>query len=147
MHLYGTLLPYIICLHLKVQGTCKKRERIFEKRHDRGATKKAGTGKWNLLFHCDLGFIPQEEVSAITMNKYRKAQQSIEEAEHRADMVERSMTLRLSGGAGVSSYRSLSVSREMVSSKRAGRATSILWVSDVMMCKAFANFSRFKYYA
>ena len=44
----------------------------------------------------------------ITMNKYRKAQSMVEEAEHRADIAERNITvLRTRGG------RSMSVSREI----------------------------------
>jgi chromosome segregation ATPase len=63
-----------------------------------------------------------EEISSITMNKYRKAQQFIEEAELRADMAERS-SLTLRGGSGM---RSVSVTREVHTlSSRGGRATSI----------------------
>ena len=68
-------------------------------------------------------FLFQEEVASITMSKYRKAQQSIEEAEHRADMVERSMTMRHSSGPGM---RSISVTREVTSTMRGNRSTSIL---------------------
>ncbi|VEL26710.1 unnamed protein product [Protopolystoma xenopodis] len=65
-----------------------------------------------------------EEVSQITMNKYRKAQQQIEEAEHRADMAERTMTLRRTGGPGA---RGGSVVREVTTySTRTNRATSIM---------------------
>ena len=40
------------------------------------------------------------------MNKYRKGQQMLDEAEHRADMVERNISLRMKG-------RSMSVTREI----------------------------------
>lgn len=53
-----------------------------------------------------------EEVVTITMNKYRKGQQMLEEAEHRADMAEKTTVSRYSvrgGGRG----RSMSVTREI----------------------------------
>lgn len=64
-------------------------------------------------------------MSQHTLNKYRKAQQQIEEAEHRADMAERTITIkRTTVGPGI---RALSVAREMNSSIiRNGRATSIM---------------------
>lgn len=43
----------------------------------------------------------------ITMNKYRKSQQLLEEAEHRADMAERSVSSIRGRG------RSMSVTREI----------------------------------
>jgi chromosome segregation ATPase len=48
-----------------------------------------------------------EEVVTITMNKYRKAQAMIEEADHRADMAERTIVTRSGRG------RSMSVTREI----------------------------------
>jgi len=52
-----------------------------------------------------------EEVVQITMNKYRKAQSNVEDAERRADTAERSITIvRAPGGRGT---RSMSVTREM----------------------------------
>merc|ERR1712076_173285 len=48
-----------------------------------------------------------EEVVTITMNKYRKAQPMCEEAEHRADMIEKNMSMVSKRG------RSMSVSREI----------------------------------
>jgi len=48
-----------------------------------------------------------EEVVTITMNKYRKAQSMCEEAEHRADMIEKNMSMVSKRG------RSMSVSREI----------------------------------
>ena len=42
------------------------------------------------------------------MNKYRKAQSMLEEADHRADMAEKSVTLRTGRN------RSMSVTREVV---------------------------------
>lgn len=71
-------------------------------------------------------FDEAEEITAVTLNKYRKAQQVIEEAEHRADMAERSLTTRRSGGGA--GFRSISVVREIStnsSSSRGGRAISI----------------------
>lgn len=57
------------------------------------------------------------------MNKYRKAQQQIEEAEHRADMAERTVTVRRVGPGG----RAVSVARELsVTSNRGMRATSMM---------------------
>uniref|UniRef100_A0A1I8HGM6 Paramyosin n=1 Tax=Macrostomum lignano TaxID=282301 RepID=A0A1I8HGM6_9PLAT len=65
-----------------------------------------------------------EEISAIAMTKYRKAQQQIEEAEHRADLAERTMSSRRGSSTVI---RSVSVAREMSSSRRVGaRATSIM---------------------
>ena len=55
---------------------------------------------------CFIFVTPQEEVVTITMNKYRKGQQMLEEAEHRADMAEKSFAAR---GRG----RSMSVTREI----------------------------------
>ena len=49
----------------------------------------------------------QEEVVTITMNKYRKAQTMIEEADHRADMAEKNVTT-MRGRT-----RSMSVTREI----------------------------------
>lgn len=49
-----------------------------------------------------------EEVVTITMNKYRKAQSMLEEADHRADMAEKTVSIR--GGRN----RSMSVTREVV---------------------------------
>lgn len=49
-----------------------------------------------------------EEVVTITMNKYRKAQAQVEEAEHRADMIERTAG-SIKGGRS----RSMSVTREI----------------------------------
>ena len=49
----------------------------------------------------------QEEVITITMNKYRKGQQMLDEAEHRADLAERS-TVSVRGRG-----RSMSVTREI----------------------------------
>lgn len=70
-----------------------------------------------------VSLILQEEVSQITMNKYRKAQQQIEEAEHRADMAERTVTVRRLGPGG----RAGSVVREMsVVTTRGARATSMM---------------------
>ncbi len=62
-------------------------------------------GKWAHCAFC-LGCL-QEEVVTITMNKYRKGQQMLEEAEHRADVAEKSMTVYKGRG------RSMSVSREI----------------------------------
>lgn len=53
--------------------------------------------------HC---FRLQEEVANITMNKYRKAQALIDEAEHRADAAEKNLS-------AVRRSRSMSVSREV----------------------------------
>ena len=50
-----------------------------------------------------------EEVVTITMNKYRKAQAACEEAEHRADLVERNV----SSVKGGNRSRSMSVTREI----------------------------------
>ena len=52
-------------------------------------------------------FVLQEEVVTITMNKYRKAQAMLEEAEHRADIAEKNITLMRGRG------RSMSVTREI----------------------------------
>jgi myosin heavy chain 6/7 len=55
-----------------------------------------------------------EEVVTITMNKYRKAQAMCEDAEHRADALERNVTIvrqNIRGGRGA---RSMSVTREVV---------------------------------
>lgn len=49
-----------------------------------------------------------EEVVTITMNKYRKSQSMLEEADHRADIAEKSVTLRTGRN------RSMSVTREVV---------------------------------
>jgi len=46
-----------------------------------------------------------EEVTAITLGKYRKAQAMIEEAEHRADMAERISVRGRTGGRSVSVHR------------------------------------------
>ena len=51
-----------------------------------------------------------EEVVTITMNKYRKAQAMVEDAEHRADVAEKTMTVQR-GGSGRT--RSMSVCREI----------------------------------
>ena len=48
----------------------------------------------------------QEEVVTITLNKYRKCQQMLEEAEHRADIAEKNVTVMRQRG------RSMSVTRE-----------------------------------
>lgn len=56
------------------------------------------------MFLCLLGL--QEDVANLTMNKYRKAQQLIEEAEHRADNAEKNL-------AAVRRTRSMSVTREV----------------------------------
>lgn len=53
----------------------------------------------------------QEEVVTITMNKYRKAQSMVEEAERRADSAEKNITIIRTGPTGRSS-RSMSVTRE-----------------------------------
>jgi len=53
-----------------------------------------------------------EEVVQITMNKYRKAQANVEEAERRADTAERSITIVARGPSGRGT-RSMSVTREM----------------------------------
>lgn len=58
----------------------------------------------------------QEEVLNITMNKYRKTQQQLEEAERRADRAEKNMTVNIrhsttSLGPG-RGQRAMSVSRE-----------------------------------
>jgi chromosome segregation ATPase len=53
-----------------------------------------------------------EEVVTITMNKYRKAQQMCEEAEHRADALERNVTIVRAGPRGRGT-RSMSVTREI----------------------------------
>ena len=42
---------------------------------------------------CCGNIIMQEEVVTITMNKYRKGQQMVEEAERRADTAERNITI------------------------------------------------------
>jgi len=49
----------------------------------------------------------------ITMNKYRKAQSQVEEAERRADTAERSITIVARGPTGGRGVRSMSVTREM----------------------------------
>ena len=60
----------------------------------------------------------QEEVLGITMNKYRKTQQQLEEAERRADRAEKNMTLNVRhsttslGPGGHRGQRAVSVSRE-----------------------------------
>jgi len=63
--------------------------------------------------------LKQEEVVTITMNKYRKAQQMLEDTEHRAETAEKNITVHVTrhhggviGGAGGSRARSMSVSRE-----------------------------------
>jgi len=63
------------------------------------------------------GWWIQEEVLGITMNKYRKTQQQLEEAERRADRAEKNMTLNVrhtstSLGPGHRGQRAVSVSRE-----------------------------------
>ena len=50
-----------------------------------------------------------EEVVTITMNKYRKAQAMIEDAEHRADVAEKTITVQRGSGRN----RSMSVTREI----------------------------------
>ena len=62
--------------------------------------------------HVHVIYPVQEEVVTITMNKYRKAQSMLEEADHRADMAEKNVALR--GGRN----RSMSVTREIVRVKR-----------------------------
>jgi chromosome segregation ATPase len=64
-----------------------------------------------------------EEVAQITLTKYRKAQQMIDEAESRADTAERTLTIRRGSSVAI---RSVSVSREMSSRSHMGRATSIM---------------------
>lgn len=61
----------------------------------------------------------QEEVVSITMNKYRKSQQMLDDAERRADSVEKNITI-VRGGvsgapvtAGRHGARSMSVTREV----------------------------------
>jgi len=61
----------------------------------------------------------QEEVVSITMNKYRKSQQMLDDAERRADSAEKSITI-VRGGvsgapvtAGRHGTRSMSVTREV----------------------------------
>ena len=58
----------------------------------------------------------QEEVLGITMNKYRKTQQQLEEAERRADRAEKSITLNVRHSStslgGPRGQRAVSVSRE-----------------------------------
>jgi len=57
----------------------------------------------------------QEEVLGITMNKYRKCQQQLEEAERRADRAEKNMTLNVrhsTTSLGPRGQRAMSVSRE-----------------------------------
>jgi myosin heavy chain 6/7 len=49
-----------------------------------------------------------EEVVTITMNKYRKAQQMLDDAERRAETAERNITVHIRPGRG----RSMSVTRE-----------------------------------
>jgi len=56
-----------------------------------------------------------EEVTTITLNKYRKIQSQLEEAESRADSAERSLTL----GRSSSRARSTSVTKEVVRIVRA----------------------------
>jgi chromosome segregation ATPase len=56
-----------------------------------------------------------EEVLGITMNKYRKTQQQLEEAERRADRADKSVTTvrhTSLGPGGARSTRAVSVSRE-----------------------------------
>jgi len=62
----------------------------------------------------------QEEVVNITMNKYRKAQQMLDDAERRADSAEKNITVIRGGVSGVSPVtagrhgaRSMSVTREV----------------------------------
>lgn len=50
-----------------------------------------------------------EEVVTITMNKYRKGQSMLEEAEHRADTAEKNALIR-----GNQRQRSMSLSRHVV---------------------------------
>uniref|UniRef100_A0A1I8ISG5 Paramyosin n=1 Tax=Macrostomum lignano TaxID=282301 RepID=A0A1I8ISG5_9PLAT len=64
-----------------------------------------------------------EEASAAAISKYRKAQQVAEEAEHRAEVAERTMSVR-SGGSGGTVIRSISVTREMNSSSSSGHKLS-----------------------
>ena len=60
----------------------------------------------------------QDEVVQITINKYRKAQQQLDEVEHRAETAERNITVHVtrhhaSGGHGHGARaRSMSTSRE-----------------------------------
>ena len=59
----------------------------------------------------------QEEVLQITINKYRKTQLQLEEAERRADRAERNVsvvrhTTILGAGSGTVRQRAMSVSRE-----------------------------------
>jgi myosin heavy chain 6/7 len=64
--------------------------------------------------------VEAEEVVTITMNKYRKAQQMLEDCEHRAETAEKNITVHVTrhhtgghiGGPGGSRARSMSVSRE-----------------------------------
>jgi len=61
----------------------------------------------------------QEEVVTITMNKYRKGQQMLDEAERRADSAEKNITIIRGGVSGASPVsgrhgaRSMSVTREV----------------------------------
>lgn len=70
-------------------------------------------------------FCSQEDTTSLAINKYRKAQQQIDEAESRAELAERSLSLSRSGGR----IAAVSISRETssVSSLRhKGRAMSVL---------------------
>jgi len=53
----------------------------------------------------------QEEVVTITMNKYRKAQQMLDDAERRAETAERNISIHIAPRGGRSA-RSMSVTRE-----------------------------------
>ena len=64
------------------------------------------TSKREMYEYLKFKFTLQEDVASLTMNKYRKAQQLIEEAEHRADNAEKNL-------AAVRRTRSMSVSREV----------------------------------
>lgn len=60
-----------------------------------------------VVTQCALSWL-QEEVVTITMNKYRKAQSMVEEADHRADMAEKSVAISRTRG------RSMSLNRNVV---------------------------------
>jgi len=54
--------------------------------------------------------VSQEEVVTITMNKYRKAQQMLDDAERRAETAERNISIHITPRGR--SARSMSVTRE-----------------------------------
>ena len=54
----------------------------------------------------------QEEVVTITMNKYRKAQQMLDDAERRAETAERNISIHIAPRGAGRSARSMSVTRE-----------------------------------